>query len=717
MQAHATIKDVTSRTVLTLTFSNHSIKDLKDTIYSFPLYDGVSVVSFTATIGDVWIYGTVKEKEQARCEYHDAVNKGFSAGLLEQSPETSDVFVTSIVNVPAGAKVIVEVIYIGELRHNTESNGIRFTLPSSIAPRYGMTLDDIIVSSALNKTADTIKVTVDFQSPDECLIQQIQSPSHPISISIGRTSTMPTIAYMANRGSATVLLDATMLNRDFIVIANIKNADIPKALLETHATIANQRALMTTLVPRFNVTPTYGEIVFIVDMSGSMRQVVIQALTILLKSLPVGTKFNICSFGSQYSFLRSRSKSYNEVNLNEALNHIATFDVNFGGTEMRLSVQATISQRFSDILLNAIILTDGESRDKEVLFDIIWKASIDYKRRFFSLGIDSGLQLHSQFVAKGEKMNTKLIRLLKGALTPHVDDYSLEMKYKQDDEDFEIIESVKATSKADIILLPVSIDGTTPKPPISLTTNLILTPEAVILRATCSDSPLELEIKVEDIGKGETIHQLAARKAVSELEKNSGWLTTVTNGEDGILIKNKYDGCWEEIVEREAIRLGVKYHIAGKWCSFVAVQGEIEHEAVSQRGSMPGALPASISRRVIEGRNKVRDGPSTYSRVAKDSDQLATSSSISAPNDKMYEIIQLQRFDGYWEWDQRLLSVLGIGLNPERQDAILATALAIAFLEKRMTYEAEQWLCQQNGFNVETEISDAEKLLGSEMIR
>ncbi|KAJ8105488.1 hypothetical protein ONZ43_g7408 [Nemania bipapillata] len=477
MEAHTVIKDVSSRTVLTQTFLNNTAGPIKGLAYSFPLYDGVSVVSFTATIGDIQIQGLVKEKQQARREYNDAVSKGSLAGLLEQVPEASDVFVTSIGNVPAGAKVVVEVVYVGELKHDAESNGIRFTIPSSIAPRYGQTPGSVAGSLPLNtalassKAADAIRITVDFQSPEGCIIQQIQSPSHPAAVTIGRTTDMPTTSFVPNRGSATLLLGSTNLDKDFVIIANVRDADKPRALLETHATISNQRALMATLVPRFNIAPTYGEIVFIVDRSGSMdgkMQLVTRALTILLKSLPVGVKFNICSFGSRHSFLWPRSKSYTDDNLNQALKHIDTFQADFGGTELHDPVKVTISQRFTDMLLDAIILTDGQIWNQESLFSIIRQATETHKCRFFSLGIGSGASTalvegiatagngFSQFVAENEKMDRKMIRLLKGALTPHIDDYTLEVKYKSDDDDFEMVTAEKAAPKADVTLQTAS---------------------------------------------------------------------------------------------------------------------------------------------------------------------------------------------------------------------------------------------------------------------
>lgn len=961
MQAHATIKDVSSRTVLTQTFLNDSKEHVKDMVYSFPLYDGVSVVSFAATIGDTQIQGVVKEKQQARREYQDAVDKGSSAGLLEQLPEASDVFVTKIGNVPAGARFVVEVVYIGELRHDAELNGTRFTIPASIAPRYGPNPNSALPPSTRRAT-DAIQVVIDFQSPEGCQIQQIQSPSHLIAVSVGRTTNMSTDAYMANRASATLSLDNITLDKDFVVVASVRGLDVPKALLETHATIPNQRALMATLVPRFNIAPTHGEIVFIVDRSGSMHgkmNLVIRAMTILLKSLPVGTKFNICSFGTEHSFLWPRSKSYDDANLSEALSHIDAFQPNFGGTKIYEPVQATISQRFSDMLLDAIILTDGQIWDQDSLFNMIKKASADYKCRFFSLGIGSGASTAlvegiatagngvSQFVAEGEKMDKKMVRLLKGALTPHIDDYSLEVKYKQDNDDFEIIESVKEASKVGITVqtdstregaaktplsffvsnLDLDRDGDVdmisaqtnkdkfahlpkisppsilqapyrvpPLYPFSRTTVYLLldpstyhrTPEAVILRATSPQGLIELEIKVEDIGEGETIHQLAAKKAVYELEKDGGWLTTATDKVDGTPIKNKYDGRWEELVEREAVRLGVKYQIAGKWCSFVAVEGGVEHETVvlgekalppsgtpfgsaqslsraaqaygatstggysgpSGWGAMPmqaapgsatiappppSASPASFgaarmfqssaapqlaspaslfgsstanrqrsspqmasfgapatspfagsatstsgglfgstgsSRFELSSRapytpssaSKPRGGPTSLQperkkksrkeapdtrsttewtdtrSTAKGPDTRSTEwtdtrsttgaaefsgrqyHQFNSDDEKMHKIILLQKSNGSWAWDQLLANTLGISLDLEKQNAVVTTALAIAFLQKNMAHEAETWelivekaktwLAQQDGVDAEKEISDAGKLLG-----
>jgi hypothetical protein len=96
-------------------------------------------------------------------------------------------------------------------------------------------------------------------------------------------------------------------------------------------------------------------------------------------------------------------------------------------------------------------------------------------------------------------------------------------------------------------------------------------PTSVVLRATSIHGPLALEIPVEVLSApGETIHQLAAKRAVSDLEAGRGWIYD-TKDQSGVLVKDKFPSCFNDLVQKEAVRLGETYQIAGKWCSFVAV--------------------------------------------------------------------------------------------------------------------------------------------------
>jgi hypothetical protein len=119
LSCHATILATTSRTVLTQHFINpSSTKGIKEVKYTFPLYDGVSVVGFTCHVGDRVIVGEVKQKEKAKQDFKAAVARGETAGLMEQL-DNADIFQTTVGNVPPGAKVLVKMTYLGKLFQNS----------------------------------------------------------------------------------------------------------------------------------------------------------------------------------------------------------------------------------------------------------------------------------------------------------------------------------------------------------------------------------------------------------------------------------------------------------------------------------------------------------------------------------------------------------------------------------------------------------------------
>ncbi|OCK85183.1 VIT-domain-containing protein [Lepidopterella palustris CBS 459.81] len=696
LQAHTTILSTTSRTKLTQTFVNPSEKKgIKEVRYTFPLYDGVSVVAFTCRVGDRIIIGEVKEKEQAKKVFQQAVARGETAGLLEQLPDASDIFTTTIGNVPAGAKLVVEITYLGELKHDAEVDGVRFTIPTVIVPRYGSYPGELVQGAFRTVQGKGIQITVDAEMAEGSFIQQMRSPSHPIAVSMGTTSIAPNAEPQMSRASATLSLGSAELDTDFVLQVVAKDTGVPKAILETHPTIPNQRALMATLVPKFSLPAEKPEIVFICDRSGSMAgskiPLVISALKVFLKSIPLGVKFNICSFGSSYSFLWPKSKTYSQSSLDEAVRHVETFQANFGGTEMYQPIKATLEQRYKDIPLEVMLLTDGEIWDQQTLFTYLNKEVIESKApiRVFTLGIGNGVSHaliegvakagngFSQAVGEGEKLDSKVVRMLKGALSPHINDYTLEVKYVNGDattsiydDEFEIVEKVvdslrvklnlsdetkaKEEKKKPISLFDTSVNLDKEEPatvadesgearyahlpsisvpkllqaphiipplfPFNRTSVYLLMgpdsvqkkPKSVVLRGTSIHGPLELEIPVQVLDiPGETIHQLAAKKAIAELEQGRGWITEARD-ESGNLLKEEFESRYEDMVEREAVRLGVQFQVGGKWCSFVAVESNKANQSRDDAGMTEVEwLDASVE---VEETEMAGEGYQVYDR-------------------------------------------------------------------------------------------------------
>jgi len=87
------------------------------------------------------------------------------------------------------------------------------------------------------------------------------------------------------------------------------------------------------------------EFIFLIDRSESMYwgdeaiKMASTALKIFMHSLPEGSKFNICGFGSDHEFLFEQSivVDYSEETLKMALNDISTYhdrNRSLGGTEI-----------------------------------------------------------------------------------------------------------------------------------------------------------------------------------------------------------------------------------------------------------------------------------------------------------------------------------------------------------------------------------------------
>lgn len=289
--------------------------------YAFPLFDGVSVVDFVCTIGDRTIYGLVQEKKEAKKTYEAAKARGEKAALLEQLPDAADVFTTTISNIPPNSTIDIEVTYVQELKHDSEVDGVRFTLPSKISLRYGSYPSDLV--GTYQENSGEISFTVDINLAEGVPIKKIMSPSHPIEVSIGSLSTDgPKDKSSISKASATLTLAGTSFGDDFVLQIVSDDIGVPQAVLETHPTMPNQRALLATLVPKFNLKLHKPEIILLADRSGSMSghiPTLITALKYFLKSIPAGCKFNVCSFGSSSHSLWPISQIYMQKTLEQAI--------------------------------------------------------------------------------------------------------------------------------------------------------------------------------------------------------------------------------------------------------------------------------------------------------------------------------------------------------------------------------------------------------------
>lgn len=561
------------------------------------------------------IVGTVQAEKLAIQTYEIARSQGKTAALVLQ--EEPDIFQTKVGNVPPKTSITVTLTYITPLKQDTESNAVRFTLPTFIAPRYGDPDSNANGNVATSRMG--FELTLDVTMPSQ--ITSVSSPSHQITINLtGPTSASVTFSNLT-----------PSLAKDVVILLAAKDIDEPRCVIETNPSTGTKCA-MFTLVPKFNLPRAATEVIFIIDRSGSMQDKVNtlkRALHLFLKSLPANPEiyFNICSFGSHFDYLfkDGKSKRYDSKSLETAEKYVTKIQANYGGTEILQPLLDSMKNRRIDCQTSIILLTDGEVYDTRSII-----ASVSQERektfgkslRIFSLGIGSAVSHHlveglaragggyCQVVMEQERLDKKVVRMLSAGLQTSLNDLRLDWAGKSSstetvytlcksgpEDDFEVVETHAKTS---ITFFDESADDAEVMqcnpPPEPATSKLVSPtiqqfpeiipplynlsrhvtylqfpasypiPRDITLRGTTPDgSELSLNIPVTEINVTDLtppiVHILASRTLLGELQE--GRLTVQKENAD--------DDSLTDAVAQEGIRIGVKWGLASKWTSFVAV--------------------------------------------------------------------------------------------------------------------------------------------------
>ena len=168
---------------------------------------------------------------------------------------------------------------------------------------------------------------------------------------------------------------------DFIVAGNFMMMNLVAD--EVHRVISSPKTK----------TKTNNEFVFVVDCSGSMSGSRIEkarvCLDLFLRSLPMGSYFNVFRFGSSYKHLFKECQEYNDANVQKALQSASSMRADLGGTEL-LPVLKSIfaSPQKGSGQRQIFVLTDGEVCDVDSLLELAEDNSD--KNRIFTLGIGTG---------------------------------------------------------------------------------------------------------------------------------------------------------------------------------------------------------------------------------------------------------------------------------------------------------------------------------------
>ena len=340
-----------------LKYSNDT-PDPVEVMFRFPLEESSAVVGLTAVIDSRRIKADLREKEEARAAYDDAIASGQSAALAEE--RAGDIFSVALGNLPRGKDAEIDLQIVGELPIDAEEN-VRFTLPSVFKPRYtpaGSSDPLAGVSGAQVSSAQVAgfnKFQLNISEPDR--IEAVTSPTHTLSLTDGAG------------GMEVSLTEVEPKDKDLVILIKHKEPHRPSAVVEEgngqESGFMSEKAVMVNFFPEFEHVESECEFIFLVDRSGSMRGQFIQSasetLILFMKSLPENCCFNIIGFGSSYELLfEGGSVPYSQSTLDKAVKHLTGLQANLGGTELLRPLEFIFKAKArAGLSRQVFVLTDG----------------------------------------------------------------------------------------------------------------------------------------------------------------------------------------------------------------------------------------------------------------------------------------------------------------------------------------------------------------------
>jgi Ca-activated chloride channel family protein len=366
-------------------------------IYVFPLPDEAAVDHMRMYVGERFIEGEIREREQARKEYERAKQEGKKTSLVEQ--QRANLFTTAVANIGPGETVVVEIEYLETVRYDDGTFSLRF--PLTLTPRYipgealtdrqgnGWAPDTTLVDDASQITPPMIgassghKVSLQARINVGMRLEIIASRYHPVNVA--ETGEHYAVSLAGGRAA---------MDHDFELLWRPVASSAPRGMVFAETVDGAPHYLLMVMPPDDGASAAARmprEMIFVVDTSGSMHGVSIaqakQALQRALNGLQPGDRFNVVEFNNHPTplFAESMPADVNNVAMAQAFVHRLQAE---GGTEMNAALQFALRTPPRESYLRQIIfITDGAVGNEEDLFKLI--ESRLGRARLFTVGIGS----------------------------------------------------------------------------------------------------------------------------------------------------------------------------------------------------------------------------------------------------------------------------------------------------------------------------------------
>ncbi|XP_029964274.1 von Willebrand factor A domain-containing protein 5A-like isoform X16 [Salarias fasciatus] len=767
------VRDHVATVVSTLNYQNKEDKPI-EAVFVFPLPGDAAVCHFSAKMGQKEIVAEVKEKQEAREEYDDALSSGQQAFLLEESDQSPDVFSMSVGCLPPGESASIRLEYVTELAVQADE-GLRFCLPAVLNPRYTPQGSEAPAVQVNSVPASLVPYSLSFSA-------RVSSP-RPISKVESSCSLDPLQFLNTDQTQATVKLGAGhKFDRDVEVLIYYKDAHQPTAVVEAGqasakpGTLMGDPVVMVSLFPEFpqsvmSSVASCGEFVFLVDRSGSMdfpmnnndrNQTRIssakETLLLLLKSLPMDCYFNIYSFGSRYEHIFPKSVEYSQQTMEEALKRVGTMEADLGGTQILEPLKHIYEQPcIPSQPRQLFVFTDGEVGNTKEVIDLVKKNSGSH--RCFSFGIGEGASSalinglakegggHAQFITRSDRMQPKVMQSLRFALQPAVVDISITWDLPKDVSVTVLSPPITALFQGQRSLVYGQLSGQSSEAAEGCVT------VKYSLAGHPTQNQLHFSLKPEE-DTGLTVHRLGARTLIRSLEmqgreSRGEQLTGVKEKVVALSIQSGVSSCFTafiavnkgdgEAIQGPLVRRNVPtpgMMVKLSKCSSISASFDVYAPMIgcfSAGNRRLQSAPAQVepwscggSARIFLKSCTEESGPKTKLSGAADWTQPEVKQPLCDP---LLQLVSLQKASGLWMLDSALAAALGKTSEevekskPELVSSeVWATILALIWLQGFQTDAKDEWqilagkavlwLQAQNAPNVTECVDAGNALLG-----
>jgi len=407
-----------ARVKVTQRFQNPS-KGWVEGTYVFPLPENSAVDVLKMQIGERFIEGQIKPRQEAREIYEQAKAEGKKAALLEQ--QRSNIFTNQVANIGPGETIVVQIEYQQAVHQSGGEFSLRF--PMVVAPRYNPA--PIVQTVEFNNGAgfavptDPVENREKIEAP--VLDPRENAKINPVALTVNLKAGFPLGDVKSSFHDVDIKQDGDQsrtisitgesvpADKDFELTWKAAPGKTPSAGLFRE--VINGKTYLLAFVtppatPDTSSPTAKREVVFVIDNSGSMSGPSIaqakESLALAISKLNPDDRFNVIRFDDTMTDYFNGLVAASPDNREKAIAYVRGLTAD-GGTEMLPALQDALRNQgpvANGALRQVVFLTDGAIGNEQQLFGEI--SQNRGEARVFTVGIGSAP--NSYFMTKAAEM-------------------------------------------------------------------------------------------------------------------------------------------------------------------------------------------------------------------------------------------------------------------------------------------------------------------------